>query len=201
MVRRQARAVAQPNLFGQASAWPQGFHYTDEIIPKDQERALVTRLEELPFEQFQFQGFLGKRRVVSFGWRYDFNTQELQRANEIPDFLVELRNSAAAYSGIDSARLQHALVTEYAPGAGIGWHRDRPEFDEVIGMSLLAPCLFRLRRKNGARWERTSIELKPRSAYLLRSSARKDWQHSIPAVDKPRYSVTFRSFRDSRTSD
>lgn len=201
MVRRQARAVAQPNLFGQVSARPQGFHYTDEIIPEGQERAVVTRLEELPFEQFQFQGFLGKRRVVSFGWRYDFDTRELQRANEIPDFLVELRNLAAAYSGIDSVRLQHALVTEYAAGAGIGWHRDRPEFDEIIGISLLAPCLFRLRRKNGTRWERTSIELQPRSAYLLRSSARKDWQHSIPAVDKLRYSVTFRSFRDSRKSD
>jgi alkylated DNA repair dioxygenase AlkB len=89
-------------------------------------------------------------------------------------------------------------VTEYAPGAGIGWHSDRPEFDEVVGISLLAPCLFRLRRKNDARWQRASMELQPRSAYLLRGSARKDWQHSIPAVDTLRYSVTFRSIRDSR---
>jgi alkylated DNA repair dioxygenase AlkB len=197
MAGHHSGAVAQADLFGQASAWPEGFHYMAQVISDDQQRAVVTRLAELPFEPFQFQGFLGKRRVVSFGWRYDFNTRELQRANEIPDFLVELRNLAAAYWGIDSARLRHALVTEYAPGAGIGWHRDRPEFDEVIGISLLAPCLFRLRRKNAARWERASIELQPRSAYLLRSSARKDWQHSIPAVDKLRYSVTFRSFRDS----
>jgi len=87
------------------------------------------------------------------------------------------------------------LVTEYSPGAGIGWHKDRPEFEHVIGVSLLSPCLFRLRRKRGNGWERASIELQPRSAYLLSGSARTDWQHSIPPVDKLRYSVTFRSFR------
>jgi len=87
------------------------------------------------------------------------------------------------------------LVTEYSPGAGIGWHKDRPEFEEVIGVSLLSPCLFRLRRKRGNGWERASIELQPRSAYLLSGSARTDWQHSIPPVDKLRYSVTFRGFR------
>ena len=80
------------------------------------------------------------------------------------------------------------LVTEYSPGAGIGWHKDRPEFEEVIGVSLLSPCLFRLRQKRGNGWERASIELQPRSAYLLSGSARTGWQHSIPPIDKLRYS-------------
>src|SRR5262249_58473491 len=90
-----------------------------------------------------------------------------------------------------------ALITEYSPGAAIGWYRDRPEFEDVIGVSLGAPCLFRFRRKKGSRWERASIELQPRSAYLLRGPVRMDWQHSIPPVDKLRYSVTFRSLRES----
>ena len=95
-------------------------------------------------------------------------------------------------------QLQHALVTEYSPGAAIGWHKDRPEFNDVIGISLLAPCVFRLRRKMEQRWERASLVLQPRSAYLLRGVARDDWQHSIPPVDKLRYSVTFRSLRESK---
>ena len=95
-------------------------------------------------------------------------------------------------------RLQHVLVTEYALGAAIGWHKDRPEFEDVIGISLGAPCFFRFRRKKGTRWERAAIELQPGSSYLMRGPARWDWQHSIPPVDKLRYSVTFRSLRKSK---
>jgi alkylated DNA repair dioxygenase AlkB len=87
------------------------------------------------------------------------------------------------------------LVTEYAPGAGIGWHKDRPAFDEVVGISLVAPCLFRLRRKAGAKWERKSFTARPRSAYLLSGASRHGWEHSIPPVQQLRYSLTFRSMR------
>jgi alkylated DNA repair dioxygenase AlkB len=108
-----------------------------------------------------------------------------------------LRQKAAEFAGLSEYGLQHALVTEYSPGAAIGWHKDRPEFADVIGISLGAPCLFRFRRKQGTRWERASTQLQPRSAYLLRGSAR-DWQHSIPPVDRLRYSITFRSLRESK---
>src|SRR5262245_818410 len=117
---------------------------------------------------------------------------------EIPTFLLALCQTAAEFARLTEDRLQHVLVTEYAPGAAIGWHRDRPEFEDVIGISLATPCLFRFRRKQGTRWERASIELQPRSAYLLRGSARWDWQYSIPPVDKLRYSITFRSLRESK---
>ena len=103
---------------------------------------------------------------------------------------------AAQFAGLSADALQHALITEYSAGAAIGWHRDRPEFEDVIGISLRAPCVFRFRRKQGTRWERASIGLQPRSTYLLRGPARWDWQHSIPAVDNLRYSITFRSFRE-----
>jgi hypothetical protein len=103
MARCQTGQLLSLVCFGQVSAWPEGFHYKDEIISGDQELTVANRLVELPFEAFLFRGFLGKRRVVSFGWRYDFNTQELQRTEAIPDFLVELRNLAAAFSGIESS--------------------------------------------------------------------------------------------------
>jgi alkylated DNA repair dioxygenase AlkB len=158
----------------------------------------MSTLERLPFREFEFRGFLGKRRTVSFGWRYDFNVRELQPTGIIQTSLLALRQKVAEFAGRPADGLQHALVTEYSPGAGIGWHKDRPEFADVIGVSLGAPCLLRFRRKQGMRWERASIKLQPRSAYLLRGSARWDWQHSIPAVDTLRYSITFRSLRESR---
>jgi alkylated DNA repair dioxygenase AlkB len=177
---------------------PEGFQYEERVLSPDRERSLIASFEHLQFREFEFRGFLGKRRTVSFGWRYDFNVRELQEAKEIPTFLRPLRQQAAKFAGLPPQSLQHVLLTEYAPGAAIGWHKDRPEFENVIGISLGAPCVFRFRRKNGTRWERASIELQPRSAYFMRGPARWDWQHSIPPVDKLRYSITFRSLHESQ---
>lgn len=149
----------------------------------------------MPFQNFEFRGYLGHRRVVSFGVRYDFSDSKVHGAPDIPPFLLPLRQVAAGSAQIDPSALRHALVTEYQPGAGIGWHRDRPEFGDVIGVSLLSPCRFRLRRRQGAGWQRKSLILEPRSCYVLRGAARQEWEHSIPAAESLRYSVTFRSLK------
>jgi alkylated DNA repair dioxygenase AlkB len=176
-------------------AMPDGFRYAPDVIDAADEQRLVAAFADLPFREFEFHGFLGKRRVVSFGHRYDFNSGALKDAEPMPDFLIPLRERAAAFAGLEPDRLPHALVTEYQPGVSIGWHRDRPHYDDVIGVSLLSPCTFRLRRKHGASWQRATLRLAPRSIYLMRGPSRDQWQHSIPAVDALRYSVTFRSLR------
>src|SRR5712672_2007998 len=178
-----------------APSLPDGFRYQAEALSVAAERELVDRMAELEFKEFEFRGFLGKRRVVSFGWQYDYNVQQLQRRAAMPDFLSPLRDLAARFAGLAPAALEQALVTEYAPGAAIGWHKDRPMFGDVVGVSLLSPCLFRLRQQMGSRWQRASLTVEPRSIYLLRGTARSEWEHSIPAVDQLRYSVTFRTFR------
>lgn len=167
--------------------------YAPDVISSDDEQMLATELARLPFREFEFHGFLGRRRTVSFGWRYDFNGGGLQQAGELPDFLLAVRERAAAFAGLDPAALVHALIIEYAPGAGIGWHHDRPAFDDVIGVSLLSPCTFRLRRRHDSGWERHSLAAQPRSAYLLRGPSRTEWEHSIPPLATLRYSITFRS--------
>lgn len=175
---------------------PAGFRYAPDLIDAIEEARLVTAFADLPFKEFEFQGFLGKRRVVSFGTRYDFNGGGLRKAEPMPSFLEPLRQRAAAFAGLARDRLAHTLVTEYRPGTAIGWHRDRPHYDEVIGISLLSPSTFRLRKKCGSSWDRASLRLDPRSVYLLRGPSRDEWEHSIPAVDALRYSVTFRSLRE-----
>ncbi len=154
---------------------------------------MLARLANLEFRKFEFHGFPGKRRVVSFGVRYDFGDSKVHLAPEIPPFLHPLRDLAATFAGIDPPALRHALVTEYQPGAAIGWHRDRPVFKDVVGISLLSPCRFRLRRQVGTTWQRHAMTLAPRSAYLLRGIVREQWQHSIPPAEQLRYSVTFRT--------
>ena len=189
---------AQADLFGAEEGGPSGFRFALDLISRADEQALLAHVRDLPFREFEFQGYVGKRRVVSFGWRYDFAEQKLHAAGTIPDFLLPVRQAAAGFSGIAAAGLVQALVTEYSPGSAIGWHRDRSVFGEVVGMSLLSPCVFRLRRKAGSAWERYSLTAEPRSAYLLRGPSRTEWEHSIPAVDALRYSITFRSLRSAR---
>ena len=195
---------SQIDLFGasdepadRAPGLPEGFRYAGEVISPATERELVARLAPLPFRDFEFHGHTGKRRVVSYGWHYDFTSRSLRKADDIPPFLLELRNTAAIFAGLEPQSLQHVLVTEYAPGAGIGWHRDTSEFGDVVGVSLLAACVFRFRRPlDVKRWERARRVLEPRSAYLLRGQSRVDWEHSIPPVQSLRYSITFRNVRN-----
>jgi len=174
---------------------PEGLRYQAEVLPHEEERELVERIQDLPLKEFEFHGYVGKRRVLSFGWHYDFSDAKLKPTDEIPTFLRGLRERAAAFAGLAAEDLPHALVTEYSPGTTIGWHRDKGVFNDVVGISLLAPCLFRLRRKISGGWERYALTVEPRSAYLLRGAARTEWEHSIPPVDALRYSITFRTLR------
>jgi alkylated DNA repair dioxygenase AlkB len=188
----------QRDLFESVDELPGGMRYAPEVISREEEEAMLDKLPALPFKQFEFHGFLGKRRVVSFGWRYDFNGGGLGKAGAIPEFLLPVRERAAQFAGLRPSALEHALLIEYAPGASIGWHKDRPTFDDVIGISLLSPCTFRLRRKAGAQWDRRSFTAEPRSAYLLRGSSRTEWEHSIPPLDGLRYSIAFRSMSSNQ---
>jgi alkylated DNA repair dioxygenase AlkB len=172
---------------------PQGFDYRAELVSAAEEAELLAHFAELDLREFEFHGYRGKRRVTSFGQHYDFAENNLQPRQAIPDFLLSLRQRAAEFARLAPSELEHALISEYAPGAGIGWHRDRPVFKDVVGISFGAPCRFRLRRKKAGGWERASKVLEPRSIYLLRGPARTEWQHSIPPVEQLRYSVTFRS--------
>jgi alkylated DNA repair dioxygenase AlkB len=183
----------QGELFA-ADPWPEGFAYREEVISPGEERALAERFALLPLAPFAFRGFVGRRRVVSFGWRYDYADRTLRPSDEIPVLLMPLRQRAADFAGIQAQSLQQVLVTEYAPDAAIGWHRDKPMFEDVVAISFLAPCTLRLRRRQAEGWDRRSIELMPRSAYLLRGPSRRDWEHSIPPVGELRFSVTFRNF-------
>jgi alkylated DNA repair dioxygenase AlkB len=185
----------QLSLFDRKPGLPDGFRYHPDLLDNEEERALVAEIKRMPFKEFEFHGFSGRRRQVSFGWQYDFNHAKLRQAAAIPEFVRPVREQAARFAGLDEHTLEHLLVTEYKPGAPIGWHRDRAIFADVIGISLLSPCTFRFRRRATAGWERGSLRLAPRSAYLLRGPARTDWEHSIPGAEQLRYSLTFRTFR------
>jgi alkylated DNA repair dioxygenase AlkB len=194
--RRQLRRPSpahQGELFDAPARLPEGFRYRTDLLTADEEQALAQELGALPFKPFDFQGFLANRQVVSFGYRYDYGHRTLVDAAPIPGFLEPLRRKVATTFNRPTEAFEQVLINQYRPGAGIGWHRDRPQFAEVVGVSLLAPCTLRLRRQSGETWDRASLTLQPRSAYLLSGPSRSIWQHSIPPLDRHRYSITFRT--------
>jgi alkylated DNA repair dioxygenase AlkB len=175
-------------------ALPAGFVYRENFLTQQEEYDLLTNISGLQFETFEYRGFAAKRRVIAYGWSYDFNANVLSTAPAIPEFLLPIRSRAAEAAGVAAEELEEALLTEYSPGSPINWHRDLPMFEKVIGISLLSSCTMKLKSlKKDAK--AVSIILQPRSLYIMQGTARWHYQHSIPAVKDLRYSITFRTLK------
>jgi DNA oxidative demethylase len=173
-----------------------GLRYGEEFIDEAEAATLVEHLVTADLSPFRFHGWLGNRKTRSFGWRYDFDDASFSPAETIPDWLAPLRRKAADFAGVQPADFVHVLLARYDPGAGIGWHRDRDVFDQVVGISLGTPATLRFRRRKPGGFDRASVELAPRSAYLLSGEARWEWEHSIVPGDRLRFSITFRALSD-----
>lgn len=174
---------------------PDGFIYRPELINAQEERDLVDRVQNIRFRHFMMRGVESRRRVAHFGWLYGFDSWKIEPGPAIPGFLLPLRAKLAAWMKLDAELLAQALIIEYTPGAGIGWHRDAPPFGIVLACSLLSPCRFRLRRGPSGRTD-TTMMIAPRSGYVLSGPARTQWQHSISPAKELRYSITFRTLRE-----
>jgi hypothetical protein len=182
----------QLSLFSTDTVGPAGLRSYPEIIAPSMEHDLIERIRGLPLVPFQFGAYEGKRRIASFGFKYDYTLKRLQEAEEVPEWLAPAIEKVEGHGG-PATRIRQVLCTEYDVGVGIGWHRDKPHFDEVFGLSLGSACRFRFRRKIGEKWERFTLDAEPRSLYVMTGESRHVWQHSIPPVEAPRYSITFRS--------
>ena len=191
--------MTQLALFPDARAGPAGLRYEPEFVPETTENELISRISELPLQPFQFGAFEGKRRVASFGFRYDYGLRKLQEANPIPPWLTSIIASVEKFGDLPAGSVRQILCTEYDVGVGIGWHRDKPHFDKVFGLSLGASCSFRFRRLAGDKWERFTLTAEPRSLYMMSGESRQIWEHSIPPVRERRYSITFRTMRADGT--
>lgn len=186
--------AAQLALFPDHSRLPDGLRYQGDFISAPLERELIARIAALPLQPFQFGQYEGKRRIASFGWRYDYSARRLLPAEPLPAWFDPLIKRVEAFAGMN-VRIAQALCTEYDRGVGIGWHRDKPHFAEIFGISLESPCRLRFRRQGDNGWERLTLAVAPRSIYALAGPVRSEWEHSIPAVEARRYSLTLRTFK------
>lgn len=167
-----------------------------DIIDPAEEQMLIRRIDESDLTPFRFQGWTGKRLTTSFGWCYDFEVGQPMEPPPIPDWLAPFRERAALFAGLAPELLIQALLIRYDPGAGIGWHRDRPVYEHIVGISLGAPATLRFRKRRGEGFTRATMPLEPRAGYHISGPARYEWEHSIAEMEVPRWSITFRSLSD-----
>ena len=192
-----------PTPFDASVQVPDGFLYRKNFISAAEEQELIEGIQKVQLEPFKYYQFTGKRRTASFGWQYEFGASEITAAPEMPPFLLPLRVRAGKVFNIDPNSLVQTSIIEYSTGSPIGWHRDIPQFGIVVGISLGAACRMkfrkysRVRSKKVDRNEVLSIELQPRSIYLMSGAAREIWQHSIPPVKQLRYAIMMRTLRPS----
>ena len=185
------------DLFGPTLRLPAGLRYEPEFLTSAEETSLLKIIEALPLQEAQYKQFTARRRIIGFGGRYDFSSLELLPAAPIPDWLYPLRDRAAVWAGLAPANVQHALIAEYQPGTPLGWHRDVPDFEAIVGVSLAGSCRMRFRRyppRKPARAE-FHLDLSPRSIYTMQDESRWAWQHSVSPTRQLRYSVTFRTVK------
>ncbi len=186
-----------PYLFELSQDLPDGFLYMQDLLTVKEEHDLLKEIQNLTFEEFIFHGYSAKRKVIHWGWFYDFQDGNLKKADPIPEFLLPARVKAAHLADLKPSALTQALVTEYPVGSLINWQRDAPAFETIVGISLLSPCEFRLKpyRREKATKKILKIHVEPRSGYVLAGKARNDYQHSTAPVKEVRYSITFRTLR------
>jgi DNA oxidative demethylase len=184
--------ATQFDMFADAPVIP-GFSQAGQFISPNEEKQLIARIGGVELPPFRFQGWVGKRRTASFGWRYDFDDASFGPADPIPDWLLPFRDRAAAFAGLKADDLSQAAINLYEPGAGVGWHRDRPFYEHVVGVSLGAPTVMRFRQRFDGGFRRATVPLPPRSIYRLSNEVRHAWEHSIPEQDATRWSIMFRN--------
>lgn len=187
----------QTTFLDPAPHLPKGMAFEPAFLSPSEERALLHNLHSLPFREARFREWTARRRVVSYGVRYDFASQTLELADPVPSFLVPLRHRVASWMGVDPVDLRQALINEYRPDTPLGWHRDAPAYEQVAGISLAGTARMRLRPwPPGQSDHALSLDLPGRSAYVLKEDSRWHWQHAISPTKSLRYSITFRTLVD-----
>jgi alkylated DNA repair dioxygenase AlkB len=197
---------AQGDLFGGAagapaeagSAPPEGWLYRADFLAPEEEAELLGHIGALPLEAARYKSYTARRRVAGFGSAYDFDRNRAVPAAPLPPWLERLAARCAAWAGLEAGALTSALVAEYRPGTPLGWHRDAPGFETIVGVSLASACRMRLRRYPPIEPKKAgvlTVDLAPRSIYRMQGPARWGWQHSVAPTPALRYSVTFRTRR------
>ena len=193
--------MSQASLFDtEETAFPPGMRFETDWLGADEEAALIEAIGALELREARYKQYTARRRVASFGGKFDYDNNRLLPAPPIPPAFEPLRQRVARWLGVAPELFSQMLVAEYAPGTPLGWHRDVPDFESIVGVSLRGEGEMRFRPyppESARAADMRSLVLPPRSAYVLEGPARWQWQHSIVPTQVLRYSISLRTARGS----
>lgn len=182
----------QLDLLNNGPQYPSGFSYHPDFLSTEEEKDFLRIFKTLEFQTFEMRGVAARRKIIHYGMKYDFLTRSADAIEPFPEWLIDIKERSELF--LEKA-VSQILITYYPPEAPIGWHFDAPPFESLLGISLLNPCRFLLRKGDSGQAPKVEINLEPRSAYIVRGEARYQWQHHIPPVKQERYSITLRTLK------
>lgn len=177
-----------------------GLRYVPDFLDQAEADVLLELVATLTLVEARYKDYSARRRVASFGGQFDYTAMQLKDEPPVPETFAPLIDKVAGLLGVAPALFTHMLVAEYRPGTPLGWHRDVPDFESIVGISLLGTATMKFRpypHVVGQRAQVMQLELPPRSLYVIEGDARWHWQHSVAATREQRYSITLRTRRGS----
>ncbi len=190
---------------------PTGLDYHPDFLDAFQEDRLLSYINDSEWLTDL------SRRVIHFGYKYDYTSRRLDdtaRIGPLPEWLAQLSNMVRkAASGevkqlLDLQRpFEQAIINEYMPGQGIAPHIDRDCFGPVVATVSLGSEVHMDFRCDSTGDEHVQ-RLVPGSLVLLHGDARSKWRHGIAkrhsdtwngqkTKRQRRVSITFRTIADA----
>ena len=189
----------QPDLFADhVDAGLPGLRFVPDFIEPAEARELLELVGTLDLREAKYKDYTARRRVASFGGQFDYDALKLRDGPPVPTSFAPLIERVSAWLGVAPAVFRHLLVAEYRPGTALGWHRDVPDFESIVGLSLLGTATMKFRpfpHRTGTGTRALQLDLTPCSLYVIEGDACWRWQHSVAATPEQRYSLTLRTGR------
>ena len=199
----------------ETAAAPMGLEYQPGFLAATDEERLLAHIDNAEWLTDL------SRRVLHFGYKYDYTSRSLDesaRIGPLPEWLAQLSYKVREAASEEAKRLldphqpfEQAIINEYEPKQGIAPHIDRDCFGPVVATVSLGSAVDMDFCCDSTEDEYTQ-RLEPRSLVLLYGDARSKWQHGIAKRKsdtwggqrierKRRVSITFRTIAEVGLGD
>ncbi len=181
---------------------PKGLFYYNGYVPIDIEQDICEWFSSpniqsslFPVANARGKSSRNARKVLHYGWRYNYTSGTREKAPSFPPVLNALRNILKIWEdgpkGFDLLNLDQCIVNRYLPGQGIGAHIDSSSYGDVIACFTFGGGR-EMEFTRGT--EKYRLYTTKNSLYVMSGEARGEWKHQM----RPRKSDTVGGTRVSR---
>lgn len=181
----------------------QGLYYLKNVLDAQTLEEVNMELQERFLkESFSVGGGKNSRKVIHYGYEYNYKTGDVGNATlPFPSFIEKLSNIVKSLGLEKDPKIVQCIINKYEPGQGIGAHIDSKKYGEFIYCFTFGSGADMEFSKDG---QKCSIYTEPNSLYIMSGESRNLWKHEMrPRLTDTvngkkvkratRISITFRS--------